>query len=106
MKKKELEKIVQFLCKYNKDEIGADQYCFGFLEKELRFKYLYNGKLMQTDGVYGFAWKVIENNENNAIIEVADSMIFSENRYLFIDKESAKITNITKDYKLKTKEQK
>lgn len=104
MKRKELEKIVQFLCRYNKDDIGAIAKCYGFPDKQLKFKYLYEGKLMETEGVWGRFWSVISNDKENAILEVNSSMIFSKSSYYELDKSNAKLTNITKYYKPKEKE--
>lgn len=99
MRKKELEKIVKFLCYYNKDDIGASSNHYGFFDKEIKFKYLYDGKLMETEGVRGMFWGVVSNDKEKAIIEVTLSLPFSESSYYEINKANAKLTDITKYYK-------
>lgn len=104
MRKKELEKIVKFLCRYNKDDIGASAKCYVWLDKEISFKYLYDGKLMETEGVFGMFWRVVSNDKEKAIIQVNHSMVFSKPRYYELNKATAKLTDITEYYKPKEKE--
>jgi hypothetical protein len=104
MRKKELEKIVKFLCRYNKDDIGASAKCYGFFDKEISFKYLYDGKLMETEGVLGMFWSVVSNDKEKAIIQVNHSMVFSKPRYYELNKATANLTDITEYYKPKEKE--
>ena len=103
MRKKELEKIVKFLCRYNKDDIGASTKCYGLLDKEISFKYLYDGKLMETEGVLGRFWSAVSNDEEKAIIQVNYSMVFSKPRYYELNKATAKLKDITDYYKPKEK---
>lgn len=99
MKKKELEKIVDFLCRYNKDDVVTTFTHFGYLVKEIKFKYLYNGKLMESEGVVGMYSVIVSNDKEKAIIRVGGYSPFSEGSYYELDKRSAKLIDITNYYK-------
>lgn len=98
MRKKELEKIVEFLCYYNKDDIGSKSNGSIFC-RELRFIYLYDGKLMETEQVFGRAYDVISNEKHKAVIEVCSNLIFGSSMYYELDKPTAKLKDITDYYK-------
>ena len=99
MKRKELEKIVEFLCRYNKDDIGASSKNYGFFDKQIKFKYLYDGKLMETESVWGMFWGVVSYDKEKAIIQVNLSMPFSKSSYYELNKANAKLQDITNYYK-------
>ena len=93
---KQLEKKVDFLCKYDKDEIAivytrfTPFYCGNFC-----VRYIYDGDLKETTGSTMNFPIIIENTEHIAILK-------DNSDYWKLDKPTGTLHNITGFYKEKT----
>lgn len=95
MTKKELEKTVRFLCRYNKNEIGSlvTRYRLRFRSFcEICFQYLYDGKLMETRKIVGSSYDIVSNQEDRAVISIYDDFPCRTITHYELDKTTAILT--------------
>lgn len=95
---KQLEKKVDFLCRYDKDEVAIIFKRYApFRCGECCLRYIYDGELKEVElPDYRFPYAdILENCENMIIVKIY-------NKYWKVDKSTGELHNITGFYKEKT----